>query len=198
MPQEMVEMSIIHAMRSKMMYKGVLHLRHGIYMHIDTKRSDMDRVLFKHGHHELHFVKFMKTYLKPGMTFVDVGANMGYFTLLAWKFMQGKGSIIAVEPDARSARILLQNLSLNNAKCTFVDKLLSNKKGVLPFHLNMSNPGMSKVGESETSLPCIRGDSLITHADLMKIDVEGHESEVLEGLKGCTTNHIYIDGWGLQ
>ncbi|VTU17454.1 methyltransferase, FkbM family [Variovorax sp. PBL-H6] len=131
--------------------------------------------------------------LRPGETFVDVGANIGMHTLAAASAMQSSGRIIAFEPHPMTHDLLRKSLVLNGfAGMTETHQVAaSNRTGHLPLHLgptcgHHSLYPLEGAGQGATTIdvPLVRIDDMIdasTSVDLMKIDVEGAELDVIEG-----------------
>src|SRR5919199_1067555 len=65
--------------------------------------------LLKTGVYESGMVQVIKTYLKPGNIFVDLGANEGYFTVIASRLVGKAGKVIAIEPQSRLQPIIREN-----------------------------------------------------------------------------------------
>ena len=130
--------------------------------------------------------------LRPGMTFVDVGANVGYFTLLAANAVQPKGRVIAFEPSHTLYAALASAVSKNRLSHVMpVNAGLSDQNGFIDLYLNPefgnNSPTMVRHAASEVSrVTTQRLDDFlkaehIERVDLMKIDVEGFEPAVLAG-----------------
>jgi FkbM family methyltransferase len=142
--------------------------------------------------------EFLKAYLKPGDIFVDVGANIGLFSLIAARLVGPSGKVIAYEPARKTYEQLLTNVELNrlnNVQC--FQLALSNKPGELPLHTSVdgfdawnsfAHPIGGKSFRTEIT-QCVKWDEfadtqeLIGKVSMMKIDVEGWESRVLEGAR---------------
>lgn len=134
-----------------------------------------------------------KQLIKPGMTVVDIGANVGYYTLLAAKLLDGKGKVYAFEPDPANYVLLKKNILSNK-----LEKLAE------PFNLAVGSvekknnffigrstgSSLFKVPDSSeetVSVELIPLDKFFRErnwpaVNLIKIDVEGAESFVLEGM----------------
>lgn len=128
----------------------------------------------------------------PGYTFVDVGANNGYFSILAAKAVGKAGKVYAIEPTPATFNRLEKNVALNQ----FGNILLFNVAAGDHDGSTLLNESASEDGEnsllkidnikSRVHVPLMTLDRLLRnrHINLMKIDVEGYEKEVLAGCKG--------------
>lgn len=74
--------------------------------------SKFGMILLQQGEYEPHMTETLERILKPSGVFVDIGANEGYFSVLAGRIVGSTGRIIAVEPQARAALILAENINL--------------------------------------------------------------------------------------
>lgn len=138
--------------------------------------------------------------LRPGDTFVDAGANHGYFSLLAAKLVGPAGRVIAFEPHSEARTRLTRHLELNGLQDQVeVHPLaLSDRSGVAQMHQSHHNALASLVPDQSPvrhlvdfgapfEVPTVRFDEWCArHAvgaiRLMKIDVEGAELMVLGGM----------------
>jgi hypothetical protein len=82
----------------------------------------------EYGNWELDVCALLERTLKPGMTFVDVGANIGYFSVLASKLVGSKGRVLAVEPDPRTVSLLRANLRRHGCSNTTVLPIAAHSK----------------------------------------------------------------------
>jgi len=132
--------------------------------------------------------------LRPGDTFIDVGANIGYYSLLGSKLVGETGSVVAIEASPRIFRELEANLVRNHAlNVRSVNIAASDRAGKVrlfrgPEH-NFGEtsmfefPGFQPEGEVEAApLGAILKPGEMSSARLIKIDVEGAEAAVLPGL----------------
>lgn len=141
--------------------------------------------------------------LAPGDTFIDVGANSGFFTLLAASRVGSAGRVLSFEPVPSMRKRLLENISLNAMSNVQVHEVaLSNSEGVLPlFEGPEGHKGISSLRHIESSTATIEvktqpldafGNTL-SAVKLIKIDVEGAEQLVLEGMANILNcHHPYI------
>lgn len=163
----------------------------GYKMTLDL-RDVMERSIYL-GAYERKESALFGRWLKPGMTFLDVGANIGYFTLLASRRVLPKGRVIAIEPAPyvhdRLARVVAENrLNVEHHRMG-----LSDRDGSCTLYLPAGDghnysPTMAKhdgAGMIE-EVPVRRLDDCLDEwkvdkVDLLKIDVEGHEGKVFAG-----------------
>jgi FkbM family methyltransferase len=127
--------------------------------------------------------------LRPGMTALDVGANIGYFSLVMSKALGPLGKLYAFEPQALLYRLLCANLAMNgcaNATCLLAAAGRRQGRILVPEldYFRELNFGGFSVGRCETGVdaPVMAIDDLPLEAcHFIKVDVEGMEQEVLEG-----------------
>lgn len=158
--------------------------------------SELCHLIYCH-HFEAHERKFLNKFLRPGDVFVDVGANIGLFTLIAAERVGPEGKVVAFEPTAKTFGRLVDNVRLNrlsNVEC--LKLALSDSQGQLQLSASsigydawnsLSTDVLDKVGKTEL-VQVIDWDQFARSRNLsggsvtmMKIDVEGWESRVLEG-----------------
>ena len=136
--------------------------------------------------------RLVKQYLKPGMTFVDVGANVGYYTALAAKLVGPAGRVIAFEPSPYAFERLSAMVSANRLRqVTVINAGLSDKAGRLNIYVGIGshNHAPTMVAHENASVHEVNVLTLdeemdrlgIKRIDLMKVDVEGYEPKVLRG-----------------
>jgi FkbM family methyltransferase len=137
----------------------------------------------------------VKGYLRPGMTFVDVGANVGYYTALAATKVAGRGGrVIAFEPSPYAFERLKRLVEENRLDYVSVMNAgLSDSSGKTKIYLgagcdNHSPTMVAHEGANATEVNIVTLDAEaerlgLDRLDLIKIDVEGHEPKVLAGAK---------------
>jgi len=127
-----------------------------------------------------------KSYLREGMVVADIGASLGWYSLVASKIVGNKGKIYAFEPQPSSYASLLKNIELNNCKNIVpIRKAVSNKKGIAKLHLSESNAEMSsfaKVGRDFVEVETTRLDAYSDKFDIVKMDIEGAEPLAFDSL----------------
>lgn len=136
----------------------------------------------------------IERYLSPGDTFVDAGANIGFFTVVGANIVGPQGKVIAVEMIDETAAILRTHVAINGlANVTVVEQALSQRAGEeIVAHLPVDHVGQAtllaetlhgartrEIRVTTTTLDMITQG--LERIDLMKIDLEGAEAMALEG-----------------
>jgi len=166
--------------------------------------------------------RFISKFLKPGMTFFDIGANQGFYTLLAAKMVGPGGKVFAFEPVPSQIKKLKRNIKINCFHNIITEQLaLGSEKGSANMYacLNGAESLSSlrlpsedgRVQKKVIQVPITTLDnyvykSNISSIDFIKIDVEGGELDVLKGginvLKNlrpifmCEVQDIRTGQWG--
>jgi FkbM family methyltransferase len=144
------------------------------------------------GVYEKPETRFFREACKPGMTFLDVGANVGYYTALAIAGI-GNGRIIALEPDPESFAYLERTVAANEARnVVCIRKAASFEAGTATLYASASNRGDNRLYPNEfagttAQVEVCRIDDLLSElgvstVQLVKIDVQGFEGHVLGGM----------------
>lgn len=129
--------------------------------------------------------KFVAT-VKPGMTVYDIGANVGFYSLLSSVLVGPSGLVLAFEPLPRNLKFLRRHVELNNAaNVRVIDKALSDQEGTTTFEEGETHQ-MGKIGGgtlkvSLSTVDLVREREKTPPPGLLKIDVEGAELMVLKG-----------------
>lgn len=152
--------------------------------------------LYLFGTYELPTTNFVRRFLKTGDVVLDVGANIGYMSLFFRQCVGTNGKVYAFEPEHQNYQALLANIALNNAQNIIAQRqAATDVEKTLKLYLAQDNFGAhSTVFNDETlteKYEEIQGTPLDTFVQknqldkiaLVKIDVEGGEYEVLQGMK---------------
>lgn len=129
--------------------------------------------------------------VKPGDCVWDVGANIGHYTKKFSQIVGNKGCVVAFEPSPQVIRTLSATTQ-SSPQVTVQPVALSNQAGEMPFFYDPTGIGtldsLSRPAKSglETRVQIRRGDAFLAQypPNVIKIDVEGFEKEVLEGMAG--------------
>ena len=169
--------------------------RQGFRMHVDGN-SQAGRVIFATGEYEPEVAAVVRGSLGPGDVFVDVGAHIGYFTLLGATRVGPSGTVLAFEASPRTSTELTTNVRLNGFRQVQVrSEALSDESGVATFFQGPAgNTGLGSLraggGGAPEVVPIVRLDDVLDpgrRVSLIKIDVEGAEHRVLRGAERCLT-----------
>ena len=177
--------------------KGIVTAQsYGHKMLVNANDTGMAPYLIMHGWYDKGQTDFFKHILKPGMVFIDIGANIGYFSLIAASIVGSAGKVVAFEPDDEHFDLLRRNIENNNYKnITPIKMAVSDTTGVVEFYRNPVNlcahsliesEGYSMVKVAATTLDDFFHDERI---DVIKIDVEGAEPIALRGMRGVIRNN---------
>jgi FkbM family methyltransferase len=142
------------------------------------------------GYYEPELSTLIRSLLVPGSTLVDVGANVGYYTIIGSRLVGKAGRIYAFEPEAEVYRYLELNVRQNElGNVITVPKALADVSGARPFTSNALEGGfLSGAGESSPVVDAVSLDDFFAEegwprVDVVKIDVEGAEKLVLSGMR---------------
>lgn len=163
-----------------------------LVVHGDRDRC-ISRQLRERGIWEPFETELVRAALPPGGVFVDVGANLGYFTVLAADSVGEAGRVFAFEPDPDNARLLRTNVRRNGfeARVAVVEAGLAAADSTGQLFLSPDNLGdhqLFAAGEARRQVPVrlLHGAnylaSRIARMDMLKIDTQGFEYEAMLGL----------------
>jgi len=165
--------------------------------------EDLVRFLFSHIVAKWEPINEIKINLDDAI--IDIGANVGYYSLKFSKMMGVTGQILAIEPDPDTCSILEQNCTLNNFKNIEVLNLaISDKNDIINLFQDKSHSGKSSVFSNSDDGKAVKIttqtlDSLtekrFSTIDFIKIDTEGAELSILKGAAKTLkiTNKILIE-----
>ena len=151
--------------------------------------------LMIHRKREIPETKTIKEIVKPGMCILDIGANIGYYTILMGKLVGKNGKIDAYEPYPPSVDILTRNVELNNltdivevhnlavSNENTIQKLhlgrASNVHSLINYKTDDNNADYIEVKTKDIKEILVSTDRKI---DLVRMDIEGHERELFNRL----------------
>lgn len=174
--------------------RRVVDARFGARFACDS-RDLIQRYISLFGVWEPHMTRWLRGRLGAGDTFVDVGANIGYFAVLGSRLVGAKGRVVAIEASPAFHDRVLQHLRLNGCdNVRAVNAAVSDSHKTLTFVLASSNnmgansivpydgPAESSFEMAARPLPEILDGDELTSARVIKIDVEGAEGGVIRGL----------------
>lgn len=136
--------------------------------------------------------------LGPGDVFYDLGANVGFFTLLAARLVGPEGVVVAFEPDPRNAAALRSNIALNRlANVAVVQKGVSDTSGVRTLVIaesTASHIADATTAEETTAIDVVSLDDFVSEGahrppTAIKLDIEGEEAHALRGAERLIATH---------
>lgn len=155
------------------------------------------------GSYELQKRMAFESEITPDSVVFDIGANVGYFSLLAAVLTGREGRVYAFEPLPRNVRYLCQHVALNHLenRVEVIEAAVSDRDGEAHFDLGASTAmgHLADSGEITVQMVCL--DSMLEKGklrppDYMKVDVEGAEFEVLSGARHILEKHrpvLFLD-----
>ena len=172
-------------------FEGIVYCLNGCLIHVDT-RNYIEYKIFAEGGYEDYLSTLIKHYLKPNTVLFDVGANIGIHSLSA--ATKQNCQIYSFEPVDFIREKLNRNIKLNNYdNINVVPLALSNENKEIKtsYSVSSSNQGTFSIIDEEKGtsiIKCVKGDDYVTENNIdnisvIKIDVEGFEFSVIEGLE---------------
>ena len=125
--------------------------------------------------------------VEPGFTFIDVGANCGFYSLRIARALEGDGKVVSIEPHPVMRRRLEYNVNINSvpAPCIY-GCVIGDRSGKVRLNEGKGNLGRTRVSadgtievEMRTLLDIVK-DEQLERIDAVKVDVEGFEDRVLD------------------
>jgi len=164
--------------------------KHQFFIWLDPKNRAVDDYIFIHRQWEPDIASIIKAHLCVGDMFVDIGANIGYFSLLGASLVGPTGQVISFEPISYVADQLKMSVRANHYENVKINNMaLGAKPSVMELEIMPGNVGGSSLvknirsGQTESVQVSTLDQELAYFEDirLIKIDVEGYEYEVLLG-----------------
>lgn len=146
-------------------------------------------------------IKYIKSVLKEQDIFVDIGANMGFYSLMAAQIVGPLGKILSIEADNDNYYFLQKNIELNNFSQIYaINKAVTNKKEKKMFYKNINNNELSSFVKLDDAIPytvdCDTLLNLLTEHKLsvvnfLKIDAEGYDHRILTSFFNGAHSFVY-------
>ncbi|HXY26810.1 MAG TPA: FkbM family methyltransferase [Acidimicrobiales bacterium] len=146
------------------------------------------------GEYERHLTAAFERHCRPGMTVVDVGANLGYYSLLAARLVGPSGRVIALEPNSENCRLLLSSLRLHdvdNVEVIPVAADVGTGWAYYSTHVGSNGgliDGRDLLAHPGVVVPTFALDDVVSGpVGFLKMDVEGAEGRVVRGAQRLIT-----------
>lgn len=177
---------------------------HKLHLKLDTSKYSQKIMwhYFSQGKfYEPEESKFLERVLKPGDTFIDIGAHIGYYSLIAAILVGETGRVISIEPDITNINWIQDHITLNQfPQMQVIPTVLGAETKPVEFFYNADNDGghalwdvglheFNKISRnhpqpftlSMTTLDVVIQNQGLTGIKLIKIDTEGAEHQILQG-----------------
>lgn len=177
----------------------------GQYMYIDTRDISVAPHLMMSGIWEEPITNVFRSVIKDGDTVLDLGANFGYFGIIAGTSIGENGRLLFVEANPNLVPYISKSLSVNGLirRSSIANVAISNTKGMATFNFledSWGSSGLMSVEDMSKSdqvlyenreTITVKTDTVdrlcaahdITRADIIKLDIEGYEPQALKGMK---------------
>lgn len=191
-----------HAQR-EMIYLGdhraLTRTVYGHKLFLDTRDVSLTPHLLLDGYWESWVTEVFMRLVRPGMTVVDVGANVGWYSLLAAMLVGPEGRVFSFEADPDTHRLLSDSLEVNGFRGrTVVEQVaVADSPGEVGFHRFLNHRGSNSIRQSEDdaaefgdsleliTVPSVSLDAYFADSDVsidvLKIDAEGAEPAIVAG-----------------
>lgn len=174
----------------------------GVRLDLDTSDDVGRRVLLRA--FEVEELDLLPRLVEPGGTCVDVGANMGLYTVHLGHLVGETGRVLAFEADPRNAQRLRRNVALNGFgdRVSVQEVAVMDAEGSIEFHLREDGfsghggvhryPGhVSSVSVNTVALDDVLLDAGVGEVSLLKVDVEGADMDVYAGAKSSLERRVF-------
>jgi len=170
---------------------------HGSKMYLNPFDEGISSSLHLHGTYEPLATALMKEIIRPGMTVIEIGANIGYYALLQARWVGATGRVIAIEPEPGNFGLLVRNVSVNGyTNVSTVNAAIARRSGnaTLWLHNSFERHSLIEGSESNASIevPAWSVDDLVrdeARVDVVKMDIEGYECEAIYGMVQTMKKH---------
>lgn len=186
-----------------------IETKFGFKMLLDPSDEMISAKIREYGYYDKVGSGILKEKLKNEDIFVDIGAHIGWFTLLASKYVGDNGHVYAFEPEPNNFELLNNNVELNGFKnITAIQKAIIDKSETLNFYLSKHNTGNHRIYDINNGRTFIKVQSTSldeyfkannNKIDFIKIDIQGAEIRALRGMSEILKKNkrlkMYIEFW---
>jgi FkbM family methyltransferase len=177
--------------------------RYQFFLDLNRKGLESSFYYFRPECYEQETQAYMREYVKKGMTVIDIGAHIGFFTILLADSVGKTGKVYSLEPERSNFDTLEENIKINHLSQVYLlNVAASDTSGIgrlriaqVSSHHSLENSSLAvteahePIQEIETiALDDFFDKEKISSVDLVKIDAEGNEGEILKGARNSLLN----------
>lgn len=154
------------------------------------------------GEYEVLETSLVKKVVKPDNIVVDIGAHIGYYTLIFAKLVGPTGKVFAFEPDPENFSLLKKNIEMNGYKnVILVQKAIADKNSKIKLYLSEENKGDHRIYDSFDNREFVEVEAIklddylkdyLDKINFIKMDIEGAEGGAILGMKNLLTQNKNI------
>jgi len=162
-----------------------------------------------HGIYEPLTTDLVRAEIRTGDVVLDVGANIGYYTLIFARSVGPEGRVFAFEPEPGNFSLLQENVSTNRYRNVTLSRLaVSDRTGSARLYVDAGNAGDCRIYDSRDNRPSIEVETVRLddyfepppgRIDLIKMDIQGAEPAALRGMQGLLERHrrvkLVVEFW---
>lgn len=163
----------------------------------------LDSLLLKHnGSHDPQITCLLEQFISEGDTVIDVGAHIGYYTVIASDLVGKTGKVFAFEPDPTNFALLEKNLAVNGCgNVTAIQKAVSNAVGTTDLYISPTNTGDNMTHDDGAGWQHVEVETTTIDeyfkeypnlVNFVKLDVQGDEHNVVSGMVKTIENNDSI------
>jgi FkbM family methyltransferase len=182
----------------------------GKTLNVDLRDGAVSSAIFADGVWEPEETRFLEKALRPGMVFVDIGAHIGYYTVIASGLVGSTGKVFAFEPDPGNFKLLQENVAENHCQNVITDrKAIAASTKPLNLYRSSSNFGDHRTYEprgdaiqqpgtrrSAVAVEALSLDDYFagspTRVDFLKMDIQGSEYDAFIGMRKTLKHNSHV------
>ena len=170
-------------------------MANGTWLHLDLSQRMCHGLFFLGGQPHEYGTRRSCCAAQRGDTFVDVGANVGYYSVMAGAIVGPVGTVFAIEPQPATLTVLTLNAQARDLNICVVPVAASDHTGTADFWVRPYGDRSSLGASGDARQISVRVDTLdricatLTRVSMLKLDVEGFELDVLRGATHVISRH---------
>jgi FkbM family methyltransferase len=170
---------------------------YGNIIYLSRQDTGISKTLAVYKIHEPISTKILRNQIKSGMCVIDIGANIGYYTLQQAQLVGETGRVIAIEPVPDNVTLLKKNVAANGYSNVIIHEVaIGAENGTAKIYMssesNLASLFFQKRLNKSVDVPLWTLDTFLEgedRVDYIQMDVEGYEVEVIKGMLGILKKH---------